>query len=246
MQYKILGSVDKKPFVILHWWWWSSESWKTIAEELSKKFFVILVDYPCGSKLLDCDKVYTLDDYVEDLKKLLDNLKIKKAIVFWHSNWWAIASKFAVKYPNYVEKLILNNSAWIRQTKQITFKRKFFKFLSKIFNFFKFIPWFEKIKNLFYRAIKAHDYLDAQKNPNKKQTFLNMINEDLKSTFEKISVDTLIIWWEKDTYTPLWQGKLIAKLIKKSKFVIIENVKHGIHLQNPKKLIEIILDNTKD
>jgi len=41
-----------------------------------------LVDYPCGSKLLDCDKVYTLNDYVEDLKKLLDNLKIKKAIVF--------------------------------------------------------------------------------------------------------------------------------------------------------------------
>ena len=68
--------------------------------------------------------------------------------------------------------------------------------------------------------------------------FLNA--EDLQEVFPQIKADTLLIRWENDTYTPLSDWKKIHSLIKNSKFVVIPNVRHWIHFQNPQKLIEVI------
>jgi len=244
MQYKTYWDSQNTAFLILHWWGGSSESWEQVAKMLEKDFFVIVVDYPCGSKLLDCDKIYTLDDYVDLVKNLIDKLNLKNFVLLWHSNGGAIATKLITKYPDLpVKKLILNNSAWIRKDQKRSFKRKFFGIVSKIVKPVFSLPWMWKIRNLFYRAIWGQDYLEAEKNPNKKQTYLNMINEDLQEVFPKVQVDTLLVWWENDTYTPLSDWKKINNFVKNSKIIIIENVRHGIHLQNPKKLVEVILEN---
>jgi len=193
---------------------------------------------------IPCNKVYTLDDYADLVKNLIDELELKNFVLLWHSNGGAIATKLVTKYPDLpVKKLILNNSAWIRKDKKRSLKRKIFGIVSKIVKPVFSLPWMWKIRNLFYKAIWGQDYLEAEKNPNKKQTFLNMINEDLQELFQKIQVDTLLIWWENDTYTPLSDWKKINNFVKNSKIVIIKNVRHGIHLQNPKKLVEVILDN---
>jgi len=245
MDYKTYWDKTNTPFLILHWWWWSSESWKQVVSMLKKYFFVIVLDYPCGSKLVNCDKIYTLDDYVDLVKKLVDKLSLKDFILFWHSNGGAIATKFITKYPNLpVKKIILNNSAWIRKDKKRNFKRKLFLCISKIIKPIFSLPWMWKIRRLFYRFIWWQDYLDAEQNPNKKQTYLNMINSDLQNIFPEIKKETLLIWWENDTYTPLSDGKIINNFIKNSKLVVIPNVKHWIHLQNPDELVQVILDNT--
>ena len=246
MEYKTFWDKSNPAFVILHWWGGSSESWEQVAEMLAKDFFVIVVDYPCGSKLLDCDKVYTLDDYADLVKNLIEELWLKDFILLWHSNGGAIATKLVTKYPDLpIKKLILNNSAGIRKDKKRTLKRKIFGLVSKIAKPVFTLPWMWKIRNLFYRAIWWQDYLEAEKNPYKKQTFLNMINEDLQDTFPKIQVDTLLIWWENDTYTPLEDWKKIHSLIQNSKFTVIPDVRHGIHLQNPQELVRVILENVK-
>jgi pimeloyl-ACP methyl ester carboxylesterase len=237
---------DKKniPFLILHGWGWSSKSWEQIASLLSDKFFVIIPDIPCASKLVDCEKIYTLDDYTLLLKDFINDIQLEDFILLWHSNGGAIASKLVVNYPELkIKKLILNNSAWIRKDTKRSIKRKVFWFISKIVKPIFSLPWMWKIRNLFYKIIWWHDYLDAEKNPNKKQTYLNMINEDLQNIFSLIKKDTLLIWWKNDTYTPLEDGKKIHNLIPNSKLMIIENVRHGIHLQNPEALVKTILEN---
>ena len=243
MKFKTFWEKNKTAFIILHWWGGSSESWEKIAKELSKDFFVIVPDFPCASKLEECNKIYTLDDYVDLLSNLVDKLNLNKFYLLWHSNWGAIATKFTVKYPEKIIKLFLNNSAWIRKDKKTSFKRKIFKILSTFLKPIFKITLFKKIKPLFYKAIGAHDYLNAQSNPNKKQTFLNMINEDLQNFFTQIKVPTILIWWENDTYTPLSHWKKINQLIASSKFIVIPNVRHWIHLQNPEKLLETIKEN---
>ena len=244
MNYKTFWNKNNTTFLILHWWGGSSDSWIKVGQMLWEKFFVIIPDIPCASKLETCDKVYTLDDYADLIKEFIYDLNLKDFILLGHSNGWAIASKLVTKYPDLsIKKIILNNSAWIRKDRKRSLKRKVFWVISKIVKPIFALPWMWKIRNLFYRAIWGHDYLEAEKNPNKKQTYLNMINSDLQDTFPKIKQDTLLIWWENDTYTPLSDGEKINNLIKNSKLVIIKDVRHGIHLQKPEELVKVILEN---
>ena len=215
----------------------SSEDYQKINRQFSEN---LQLDH----LLSPCDKVYTLDDYADLIKNFIEELWLKDFILLGHSNGWAIAAKLVTKYPDLpVRKLILNNSAWIRKDKKRDLKRKVFwviaKFVKPIFSLF----WMWKMRNLFYRAIWGHDYLEAEKNPNKKQTYLNMINSDLQDVFPKIKKNTLLIRGENDTYTPLSDGKKIQNLIKNSKLVVIKDVRHGIHLQKPEELVKVILEN---
>ena len=101
----------------------------------------------------------------------------------------------------------------------------------------------KKIRIIFYKLIWSSDYINSEENPFLKQTYLNMISSDLILEIWKIKTDTLLIRWEKDTYTPISDWVKIRKLIKNSKFIMIENQKHWIHLQAPDILLNTFLNN---
>jgi pimeloyl-ACP methyl ester carboxylesterase len=142
-----------------------------------------------------------------------------------------------------IEKLILNNSAWIRNDKKRSLKRKIFSVLIKPFRFLASFEMFKGLRKLFYRAIWSQDYIQAETKSFLKETYLNMISSDLKKEIKEIKVPTLLIWWENDTYTPLSDWKFMSENIKNSKLIISENQKHWIHLKNPEKLVKTFLEN---
>jgi len=231
---------NNKKMLIVHWWWWSSDSWIKVWEILSKNWVdVIIPDYP-GFWDTKIDKIYTIEDYaifIENFAKLLD---LEDFILMWHSNWWRISIELENRWILKIKKLILNNSAGIKRP--LSKKQKLFWLLAKIFKIFKKIPWVNFARNLFYRAIWWHDYL-ALNNEFIKSTFLNMIWSDSKEEIKKIKTETLLIWWENDTYTPLKDGKIMNNLINWSKLIILDWEKHWIHLQNPERLAKTILEN---
>lgn len=268
MYYKTYWDKKNTTFLILHWWGATEKSWDKVWELLSNNFFVIVPIIPLAIKYdLDLskdsienneiwkvnkidlenekeNKFYNLDDYAKLINEFIEKLNLKDFILLWHSNGWAIAIKLLTNFQWInVKKLILNNSAWIRKDKKRSFKRKIFNFIAKLVKPIFSLPWMWKIRILFYKLIWGQDYLEAEKNPNKKKTYLNMINEDLQDIIPNIKNDTLLIWWENDTYTPLEDWKKINNLIKNSKMVVINNVRHGIHLRKPEELVKVILDN---
>ena len=232
--------------LILHWWWWSSDSWITFSKSLFKQWFnVIIPDLPWFWKT-EINKVYTLDSYAESIEKFVKKLKINNIILWWHSNGWAISIKLQNRKKVKLERLVLNNSAWIRNDKKRSLKRKILNnFVKIIKNFSIIIPLWKqsKLRNIFYKLIWSWDYLKSENNPYLKQTYLNMISYDLTNEIEKININTLLIWWEKDTYTPLSDWQKMKKLIKNSKFIMLENQKHWIHLINPNLLLNTFLNN---
>ena len=238
VNYKTFWEKWKEVFLILHGWWGSSDSWVEVAKLLSKKFFVIVPDLPWFWKT-PLDKVYTISDYSNFVKDFLKKLNIDDIILLWHSNGWAISICLVWKIK--IKKLILNNSAWIRKKTKTSLKRKIFWFFVKPLKFLRNLPWWEKLRIIFYKLIWGHDYLDAEKNPFKRQTFLNMINTDLQEQIQNISISTLLIRWRYDTYTPLEDGKKMNKLIKNSELKIIDST-HWIHIKKPKELVEVILN----
>lgn len=169
---------------------------------------------------------------------------------FWDSEIWLkekkeFVKKFLEKNSKlaknlqkkfFLEKIFLVWSAWIRP--KLNCKQKFIQICSKIF------PVFKKIKFLRVLVLKLiwwQDYLKASKNYHLRQTFLNVLNSDLTKILPKIDEKIYLIYWDKDTYTPLWMWKKMNELLKNSELKILEWEKHWIHLHSPEKLSEEIL-----
>ena len=254
IKYNIFKSKKNQSILILHGWRWSSDSWYDVSKILQKSWYNVFVpDIPWASKNTKCDKVYNIDDYaiiveefVEKLKKTYKNINFNKLIIWGHSNWWAIAIKLANRKKIKIQKLVLNNSAWIRNDTKRNLKRKILNITAKAFNKINFLKnkkiyILEKIKKLFYKVIWNYDYLEAIDNPNLKNTYLNMIACDLKEEIKNINIETLILWWEKDKYTPLRDWYFMKENIKKSKIVVLKNKNHSIHLKDPKILVKHFL-----
>lgn len=248
------NDLNENTIVILHGWWWSSQSWLTVGELLFQYWFnVIIPDLPWFWKT-KLEKVFDLDEYAVVVEEFIKKLWLNNIILWWHSNWWAISIKIANRWKVNISRLILNNSAWIRNDSKRSLKRKILNLFTGII---KKIIWiipnsikkklkiifFTKLREYFYRAIWWQDYLNAEKNPFLKQTYLNIISSDLSDEFAKINQNTLLIWWREDTYTPLSDWIKMRNNIKNAKMVIIDNEKHGIHIKNPETLVNTFLNN---
>ena len=229
--------------VILHGWGWSSQSWLNVSELLFQSWFNVIVPDLPGFWKTKLEKVFDLDEYANVIEEFIKELNLKNVILWGHSNWWAISIKIANRNKIPLSRLVLNNSAWIRNDKKRSFKRKILNNIIKPLKVFKKIPWWNKIRELFYRLIWSQDYLSSEKNPYLKQTYLNMINSDLSLEIPKIKENTLLIWWENDTYTPVLDGSFMRKNIKNSKMIVLEDEKHWIHLTSPDKLVNTFLNN---
>ncbi|MDD2516422.1 MAG: alpha/beta hydrolase [Candidatus Gracilibacteria bacterium] len=234
------NKINKGDFLILHGWGGSSKSWQEIGKKIgSLGYNVFIPDLP-GFGDTEIDKVYTIDDYAGFVEKFVKKVGIDNLILLGHSNGGRISIKLATRGGIKIKKLILNGAAGIKGPP--TLKQKIFKIIAKIGKTFKKIPLYEKLRNLFYRAIGGQDYLNCE-NEFIKKTFLNMLEGNLKEELKNIKIPTLLIRGEKDTYTPLKDGKIMNELVKDSKMIILDGEKHGIHLQNPERLFEVLKDN---
>jgi pimeloyl-ACP methyl ester carboxylesterase len=98
------------PFVMLHG---NSESNRYFCSQIdffSNYYRVIAPDTRGHGKSPRGKAPFTLAQFAEDLKEFLDDLGIEKAIILGFSDGGNIALLFALKYPQYVEKLILNGA----------------------------------------------------------------------------------------------------------------------------------------
>lgn len=246
INYKVFtANKSKKTFLILHWWGGKSDSWIEVWDKLEEEWYTVIIPDLPGFWKTKLNKVFTLEDYSKIIHRFSTELELKDIILIWHSNWWAISIKLVNSKENNIKKLILNNSAWIRNNKKRSLKRKI---LNKVTTIIKKIPFIKKeklkfLRKSFYKLIWWQDYLKSEETPFLKETYQNMISSDLQEEMRHINLNTSLIRWENDTYTPLSDWKKINSLIKKSNITILDNEKHWIHLQNPDRLVKTILKN---
>lgn len=227
-------SKHKNNIVILHWWWGSSCSWTNIWRRLSEIWYnVYIPDLPWFWKT-NLNKIYDVNSYAKLIENLVTKLKIQSNLrIIGHSNWWRIAITIETNNIIILKKLILIWSAWIRRKQSLI--NKILSISAKTLKPLKTVSWIKKLRELFYRIIWWQDYLKCG-NDKIKQTFLNVLECDLQEKMIKIKTPTDLIWWSRDTYTPLKDGKLISSLIENSKITILKGERHWIHLKSPEKL----------
>ena len=76
----------------------------------SKKYRVIAIDTRGHGKSPRGTAPFTLEQFAEDLKNFLDEKKLRRIILLGFSDGGNIALTFALRYPEYVDRLILNGA----------------------------------------------------------------------------------------------------------------------------------------
>lgn len=231
-----------KTIVILHGWNGRIEKWSPIKKLLESNGFKVLIPQLPGFTK-DTARPWSLNDYSGWVLDYLKDNNISSAIFLCHSNGGRIGAKIAAYYPGAVEKLILVASAGIRTASH--WKTAPLRIISKLGkSILKILPgskYFTKVLGkLLYTLIREHDYEKAS--PILRQTMANIINENLKPTFEKITRPTLLICGKRDELTPPKTAVIIKNYISNSSIVWVEDAGHALPFTHSNQLINYVVD----
>lgn len=227
------------PIVLMHGWGTNIESLSPIYLSLQKWGKVIVFDFPGFGQTDFPPAAWGVGDYTDWLIFLLQTLEIEKADFLGHSFGGRVGIKLASSYPKIVNKLILVDSAGVRQF-EMTWRNKILRLITKVGKPILYsLPnqIGSKLRWRFYRSIGSTDYLTAGR---LKETYQKVINEDLEPLLSKISSPTLLLWGENDQSTPLSDGVLMSKNISNSKLVVIKNAGHYPFVDIPSEVNEQI------
>lgn len=223
------GNKQGKNIVLLHGWGQNIEMMRPLGNPLSKQNYITIIDLPGHGASDIPDKVLSLYDYVQIVKKLLDELGIKKPILMGHSFGGKISLIYASKYD--VEKLVLFGSPYKKEITKLSLKVKILKQLKKV-------PVLNKLENFAKKHMGSTDYRNA--NPIMRKILVEHVNLDITEEVKKITAPTLIIWGTADEAVPIERAYELEKLIANSGVVEYPGCTHYAYLENLNQTVRVL------
>ncbi|MFX1316594.1 MAG: alpha/beta fold hydrolase [Promethearchaeota archaeon] len=264
--YEIRG--EGYPVFLVHGFGANKEFWIAQVGELSKKYKVITFDNR-GSGMSDHpNEPYTMEMFADDLKGLMDVLKIEKAHFIGHSLGGAVIQHLALRYPERVNKIILISSFTDLPLDEVGIemykKNQLAIYEASINDPIK--AFYDKMKLRFSRNFlklmkedpskKWHDLWSTDDlieitklNPLNSQDIINLTNTLIThktlNRLPEIKNQTLIITGEKDRIASKTASEQLHQGIPNSTLKIFE-VGHWLNLEKAPEVNKIILDFLKN
>lgn len=188
---------------MLHGYLSSKESFIKQIAFFSRFMRVVAVDMTGFGKSPEMAYPYSLEDYANEIKGVLDELGQEKVDLLAHSFGARVAVKL-LQDENRIDKIIFTGAAGLKPRRSLKY---FFKKAS-FFILKKFIKK-EKLKFLY-----SSDYRNLS--PIMKKSFQKVISETLDDKYSKIKNKTLLIFGKKDRETPPYMAKRMKKLMQNS------------------------------
>jgi proline-specific peptidase len=256
------------PVVLIHGIGGKKETWIAQIEALKNNFRVITFDLRGVGKSDRPNIPYTMEMLADDVKRLIEYLKIKSAHIIGRSLGGMIAQYFALHFPEKVDKLILmttnprvpdeqgaelikqgriNEIQQLKEDPENSFWQK-----SRILFHKDFRRKMKKYpRKKFHGIFSANDLIkETTKNPSRTQDIENLTNtlrsHDILDEIHKIQNETLLISGSHDRLTPKSSMQEINDRIPNSRIKIIKNSGHFLHLSKAPKVNNLIIDFLKE
>jgi 3-oxoadipate enol-lactonase len=242
INYETRGTGD--PVLFIHGSGMCWKMWEPQSKAFSNRYKMIMVDlrgHGESSKEFPGGK-YSISLLAEDIKCFLDALGITKIPIVGLSQGAIVASLFACKHPEYVEKLVLSSGSsellpklpgWVRDLTNI---------------FFSLIPY-KIVLKLAMRVYDNHEYT-KQVIQNSlsidKQMFLNIQKAEFPthtSDLYKITAPTLILAGDKISIMPeVKAAKIMSAHIPNSQLTIIKDAFDPLNAMSKDTFNEIVIN----
>ena len=228
--------------LLLHGWGSDLKSFAALISLLKTKYRVLAIDYPGFGESDKLKTSFCVDDYCDIVVEFLKKLNIDKVILVGHSYGGRIILKLNNRndLPFVIEKNVLIDAAGIVDKKDIVVKIKIviYKLFKKIFISLPVSS--EKKDELVMKLRKklgSSDYGIASKVM--QETLVKSVNEDLTYCLDNMK-ESLIIWGDRDTATPMWMAKLMEEKINNSGLVILKGG-HFSYIDDPNTFSRVII-----
>ncbi len=244
--YKITGEGDRDA-VILQGWGTNLSVYDSVASDICSDYRVIQLDLPGFGNSDEPREPWNVDAFADFFCKFMEALDIKQAMLIGHSYGGRVIIKLASRdsIPFEITRIILIDSAGVmpkRSLKQKLLTRKY-KILKKIFANKAVYYLFPELIDDWRSRQGSADYRNAT--PVMRNCLVMAVNEDLTTLLPSIRQETLLIWGDKDTATPLSDAKIMEEKIPNAGLAVIEGTGHFSFLENPQMFRNIIREYIK-
>lgn len=254
LYYEVHG--DGTPLVLAHGFGANLGMWAEQIEPLSQKYRLVVYDMRGhGRTEAPPDwRSYSLDDYVEDQRRLMDHLGIDEAYVGGLSMGGGIALRFALTYPHRVKALLLCDTSARNYALQgdrpagapVPWLRRFLlrNVAPTVFAFGRHLP-FERLPRT-HPVVKSYLQAVRQQTPHGLRGGWHALmgQEDLEGRLSEIRVPTLIIVGDRDPL--LSPSRAMQRLIAGCRFVLIRGSGHGTCGYRPDAFNKAVLEFLAD
>ncbi len=259
IHYKTYGN-GVTTLLLIHGFGASTYSFNEVSEMFSKNYKVIALDLPgfglterVSNSTCNIDP-YSREGQVEIVKSFIDTIKLENVYLVGHSMGGTVSTIFAMKYPNLIKGVILEDPAIFEQggsPKIIVYVLK--NPIGRIFFTMITYPMVLSLQSLINKAfydkskvtlekikeykkslrVKNWDYgLYRIVSANNQVDFINRISE--------IKLRVLIINGENDTIVKPEDSEKLSDMITNSKFVSIDECGHIPHEEKPEVFVHAV------
>lgn len=232
--YKITGE-GERTIVILQGWGTHLGMYDSMAAAVNDACRVVQLDFPGFGGSDEPREAWNVDAYADFFCDFMKALKIEKASLIGHSYGGRVIIKLAAreKLPFKIEKLVLVDSAGILPKKSFSQKVRirWYKIMKKFLNLKVIYALFPEIIDDWRSRQGSEDYRRAT--PRMRECLVMAVNEDLTGLLSKIRQETLLVWGDKDTATPIEDAKKMEAEIPNSGLVVLEGTGHYSFLEQP-------------
>jgi len=234
------------------------QDWYSIIPFLSSKYHVVAVDLPGFGYSQKPEGRYSPTRYADVLKAVSQKFSKGSFTLIGHSMGGAVSLRFASKYPENLNKLILvdvagilHKTAFVKSAAQVNFDVK--KSSEQLKNIASQVNDFggslvEMIStNSFSDAIQ-HSELAwnlIKGNPNTNAA-VSLIEEDFSSALQKITTETHVIWGAEDNVAPLRTAKVIEQHVKGAVLKVIDGAGHVPMKSHNELFLKLLGDSLAD
>lgn len=204
---------------------------------LKDKFRIIRLDIPgFGLTGPAPNNKYTIDIFCDFFKKFLDTINITKCSIAGNSLGGWLTWEFALKYPDYISKMILIDAAGYINDKNfpLPFIIAQTPVLRNVFNFVPKPVIRRFMRQVFYDQTKVTDelvdrYHDLFHREGNKEAFVRIANcyfVQNTHNLHNINVPVLVLWGRKDNWLSVDHATKFEKDLPNCTKIIYENVGH--------------------
>lgn len=225
----------KPTIVILHGWNLSAERFSSLTEEFKKiGYKVFAPDLPGFGHERAPEVAWHIDDYAGFLQEYFWKNRIKHPILIGHSFGGRVALSYAQKYPDNTATLILSGTPGFSPVPKS--KLFFFIVLAKVGRVLFSIPplsfFSDWAQRFLYYASGSREFFRAE--GSMRQTFKNIVNDDLTFSMETLKAPCLLLWGEYDVIVPSSIAARMKDVIPQASLKVIPETDHGLPFKEPK------------
>lgn len=206
----------------------------------------------------------TFDNFVDDIKEIIDSLGIKKTVMLGHSMGVNITLEFARKYPEFIIGQVLI-SGTVLPPQGVMFDSNLFEHFTPMWQ--QFVKKYPKIHDLIWKTSGLNplvtsivhkggfntdqvpkEFVEIYMNRVGQlppelffQCFEEMRNHDIINDLEKIQIKSLIMGGDKDQIIPNYLQYILVENLPNNEYYLVKDGSHVPQVDFPETLNARIL-----